>query len=115
MLQDNNYSRKRAYDIFTITVILARSCDFFQAAFVHPCEVSNITMRPLVGLGVVIHVTVTIFSVLSPWFALGVVANELHSAVAPNSTIMPHAKVMPHFMSDDLIIRMICIQQINVQ
>ena len=97
----NNYSRKRAYDIFTITVILARSCDFFQAAFVHPCEVSNITMRPLVGLGVVIHVAVTVFPIHSPWFA-SAVANELIS----ENTIMPHAKVVSHFMSNDLIIKM---------
>ena len=106
---------KIVYDIITITVIVASFVTSFQAAFVHTCEVSNITMRPLVGFGVVIHVAVTIFSVHSPGFALGVVANELNSAVGPNSTIMPHAKVMPHFMSDNLIIRRICIQQVNVQ
>ena len=67
-------------------------------------------MRPLVGLGVVIHVAITIFSIHSPWFALAV-ANELVSI----NTIMPHAKVVPHFMSDDLIIKMIFIQLINIQ
>ena len=111
---DNDQLTKIVYDIITITVIVAGFATSFQAAFVHTCEVSNITMRPLVSFGVVIHVAVTIFSVHSPGFALGVVANELNSAVCPNSTIMPHAKVMPHFMSDDLIIRMICIQQINI-
>ena len=109
---NNDQLTKIVYDIITITVIVAGFATSFQAAFVHTCEVSNITMRPLVSFGVVIHVAVTIFSVHSPGFALGVDAIELNSAVGPNSTIMPHAKVMPHFMSDDLIIRMICIKKI---
>ena len=99
---DNDQLTKIVYDIITITVIVASFVTSFQAAFVHTCEVSNITMRPLVCLGVVIHVAVTVFPIHSPWFA-SAVANELIS----ENTIMPHAKVMSHFMRNDLIIRMI--------
>ena len=66
-------------------------------------------MRPLVGPRVVIHVAVTIFSILPPWFA-SATANVLSVL----NTIMPHAKVVTHLMSDDLVIGMICIQHINM-
>ena len=66
-------------------------------------------MRPLVSPRVVIHVAVTVFSILPPWFA-SAAANVLSVL----NTIMPHAKVVTHLMSDDLVIGMICIQHINM-
>ena len=105
---DNNQLRILVHYIIPITVIVV-SYKFFKATFVHFCEIIYITMRPLVGPRVVIHVAVTIFSILPPWFA-SAAANVLSVL----NTIMPHPKVVTHLMSDDLVIGMICIQQINM-
>ena len=99
----NNQSCILVHYIILITVIVV-SYEFFKATFVHLCEVINITMRPLVGPRVVIHVAVTILSILPPWFA-SAAANVLSVL----NTIMPHAEVVAHLMSDDLVIGMTCI------